>query len=133
MAKKSKDGSRSDRVRRELARAQADLHTAQDERRLAMVRGEQAVEKARQRAARWLEKATRRVERRAAAVSQIEVRLAATAPPATPEQAADSLQRIQEEHDATPQGQIVSPADGATAGNGAASAASEAGAGSEDR
>lgn len=74
--KKDRKG-REEKARRDLAKAQLLLHSAQEKRAQAITRGERAVERARQRAARWLEKATERVERRAGATARAEARLIA--------------------------------------------------------
>jgi Mg-chelatase subunit ChlI len=68
--KDGKDGEK--RARRKLSKTQAQLQVAQDKRRLATLKGEREVEQARIRSARRLDRATRSVEKRAAAVARAE-------------------------------------------------------------
>lgn len=95
MAKRKSSKELETKTRRKLAKAQADLRQAQEQRSLAMSRGEQDVERARLRAEQRLAKATMRVERRAGAVTRLEARLhslAAQASPHTPDGSADGGQ-----------------------------------------
>ncbi|HZU13870.1 MAG TPA: hypothetical protein VFB58_13595 [Chloroflexota bacterium] len=63
------------KAQKRLDRALLDLHAAQEERSEAIRQGEQDVKDAQERAARRLQKATERVERRTAVVSQARERL----------------------------------------------------------
>ncbi len=74
MAKKLMQ-DREIKVREQLARAQDQLQRAQQKRALVGVQGEHEVERARQRAAARLTRATMRVERHAARVSRTEAKL----------------------------------------------------------
>lgn len=65
------------KAQRRLDRALLDLHAAQEKRTEAIRQGEQDVKDAQERAARRLQKATERVERRAGAVSAARERLRA--------------------------------------------------------
>jgi hypothetical protein len=69
------------------------MQIAQEKRRQAMVRGEHEVEQARLRAAKWLEKATRRVEQSAANVAKAEAAVIRNSPPSSPATVADTLQQ----------------------------------------
>jgi hypothetical protein len=82
MAKDTSKKDPSDRARRKLAKAQMELSVAEEEHAQARVRGKQEVEQARLRAAKWLTKTGKRVDRRVAVVAKAEDRLAtlATAP-----------------------------------------------------
>ncbi len=76
----AKDGSKKDpieRARRKLTKAQMELSVAEEEHAQARVRGKQEIEQARLRAAKWLTKTGKRVDRRAATVTKTEDRLAA--------------------------------------------------------
>jgi hypothetical protein len=95
-----KDGSKKDpieKARRKLTKAQMELSVAEEEYAQARVRGKQEIEQARLRAAKWLTKTGKRVDRRAGTVAKAEARLATMisgedqAPPARaePEAAAD--------------------------------------------
>jgi hypothetical protein len=69
------------------------MQIAQEKRRQAMTRGEHEVEQARLRAAKWLEKATWRVEQSAALVARAEAAVIRAGPPSSPSSAAETLQR----------------------------------------
>lgn len=108
MGKRSGKKDRADKARRDLAKAQLDLHTAQEKRVQAITRGEHEVEQARQRAARWLAKATERVERRAGAMARAEARFIAFSASAgnnsllSPEHAAPDSTPILPQHEPIP-------------------------------
>jgi hypothetical protein len=70
---KKKDGER--KAKRKLAKAQLDLHIAQEKLVQARARGKQEIERARLRAARWSAKAAQEVERAAETVSRAETRV----------------------------------------------------------
>jgi hypothetical protein len=75
----AREGSKRDPVekaRRRLTKAQMELSVAEEEYVQARVRGKQEVEQARLRAAKWLTKTGKRVDRRAAGVVKAEDRLA---------------------------------------------------------
>jgi hypothetical protein len=100
MGKKTDKRDAEDRARRKLAKAQLQMQIAQEKRRQAMTRGEHEIEQARLRAAKWLEKATRRVEQSAAAVAKAEAGVAqaetggtAATMPSSPVAAVDVLQQ----------------------------------------
>jgi hypothetical protein len=73
MAKEKKDAER--KAKRKLAKAQLELHIAQEKLVQARARGKQEVEQARLRAARWSTKAAQEVERSAESVARAEARL----------------------------------------------------------
>lgn len=100
MGKKTDKRDAEDKARRKLAKAQLQMQVAQEKRRQAMTRGEHEIEQARLRAAKWLEKATRRVEQSAAAVAKAEASVAqaetgrtSTDAPPSPAAAANALQQ----------------------------------------
>jgi hypothetical protein len=93
MAKEAAKKDPSEKARRKLAKAQLELSVAQEEHAQARVRGKQEVEQARLRAAKWLTKTGKRVDRRAAAVVKAEERLAQLL--ATPEEAAPQSDDVQ--------------------------------------
>jgi hypothetical protein len=76
MAKDAAKKDPSEKARRKLAKAQLELNVAEEEHAQARVRGKQEVEQARLRAAKWLTKTGKRVDRRGAAVAKAEDRLA---------------------------------------------------------
>jgi hypothetical protein len=90
VGKKSDKREAEDKARRKLAKAQLQMQIAQEKRRQAMTRGEHEVEQARLRAAKWLEKATWRVEQSAALVARAEAAVIRAGPPSS---AAETLQR----------------------------------------
>jgi hypothetical protein len=65
-----------DKARRKLTKAQMELSVAEEEYAQARVRGRQEIEQARLRAAKWLTKTGKRVDRRAATVAKAEDRVA---------------------------------------------------------
>ncbi len=73
MAKRSKDPL--EQARRNLAKAQIDLHFAQEHRMSAMAQGEREVQEVQKRADRRSRKATERLEKRAGAVARAEAQL----------------------------------------------------------
>lgn len=75
MAKKSKGSKALARAQQKLARAQLALHVAQEKRAQAITRGEHEIERVRQHAAAREQKATTRVEKRAAGVARAEADL----------------------------------------------------------
>ncbi|HEX6506543.1 MAG TPA: hypothetical protein VF221_02830 [Chloroflexota bacterium] len=72
---KSDKGDPVQKARRKLAKAQMELSVAEEEHAQARVRGKQEIEQARLRAAKWLTKTGKRVDRRASAVAKAEERL----------------------------------------------------------
>lgn len=84
MSKGGGKKAREDRARRRLARAQLDLHAAQEKRAQAITRAESEVEQAKQRGNKWIAKATERVERRAGALARAEARLLSVSAPRHP-------------------------------------------------
>jgi hypothetical protein len=72
MPKGSKKVDATERARRKLAAALLDLRDAQDNRTAAILRGEEEVRAAQERAELRSRKATERVERKAAAVARAE-------------------------------------------------------------
>lgn len=74
MAKEKKKDAEQ-KAKRKLAKAQLDLHIAQEKLVQARARGKQEVEQARLRAARWSAKAAQDVEQAAEKVAQAESRL----------------------------------------------------------
>ena len=74
MAKERRKGGEK-KAKRKLAKAQLDLHIAQEKLVQARARGKQEVEQARLRAARWSTRAAQEVERSAEAVVRAEARL----------------------------------------------------------
>jgi hypothetical protein len=64
-----------EQARRRLAKAQLDLHFAQEQRISAMAQGERDVQEAQKRADRRSKKATERLEKRAGAVARAEAQL----------------------------------------------------------
>jgi hypothetical protein len=73
MAKRSKDPL--EQARRKLAKAQLDLHFAQEQRLAAMAQGERELQEAQKRSDRRTKKATERLEKRAGAVARAEAQL----------------------------------------------------------
>jgi len=76
MAREKKKGGER-KAKRKLAKAQLEMHIAQEKLVQARARGKQEVEQARLRAARWTTKAAQQVERSAEAVARAEARLVA--------------------------------------------------------
>lgn len=112
MGKKNKKANALDKAQQKFAKAQLELHVAQEKRAHAITQGEHEIERARHRAAARETKATTRLEKRAAAVARAEAAVLAltekkgaprqthAATPAvaaggvdTPQSAADALER----------------------------------------
>jgi predicted HTH transcriptional regulator len=83
MAKKSRAQDPEGRAERRLVKAQLALELAQDKLAQARERGRQEVDRARLLEAKWLAKASARVERRLAAVAAAEDELRSLQPAAT--------------------------------------------------
>jgi hypothetical protein len=96
VGKKSSAKSAGEKGRRRLVKAQMGLQIAQDKRRLAITKGEDEIEKVRQRAARRVEKATKRVEKYAALVSETESHLKASGVTDSPLAASDYLSSVED-------------------------------------
>lgn len=75
MAKRTDGSNALELARRKLAKAQIELHEAQEKRTRTMAKGERDVEQTRLKAERRLAKATQRVERRAALAARAETHL----------------------------------------------------------
>ena len=96
-----KDGGKKDateKARRKLTKAQMELSVAEEEHAQARVRGKQEIEKARLRAAKWLTKTGKRVDRRAAGVAKAEDRLAGLLRP-DPDASSDSEDALSREEE----------------------------------
>ena len=93
MAKRTGGKNREEKLKRKLDKAQTELRRVQEKRVLAMTRGEQKVEQARQQAADRLARATERVERRTAVVARLEAQLVE---PPSPDAAAETLDQVTE-------------------------------------
>lgn len=74
MAKKTKDTNPEEQARRDVTKSRLKLEAAQEKFAQERVRGQQEVERARLRAAKWLAKASQRVERRAEDLAEAEAR-----------------------------------------------------------
>lgn len=84
MAKKGGKSNQREEARRVLAKAQLRLEVAQEKHAQERVRGQQEVEAARLRAAKWLAKAAQRVDRRAQEVARAESQLTELETPTGP-------------------------------------------------
>ncbi len=84
----ARDGAKNDpveRAQRKLTKAQMALNVAQEEHAQARVRGKQEIEQARLRAAKWLTKTGKRVDRRAASLAKAKERLDQARAPIEPD------------------------------------------------
>jgi hypothetical protein len=111
MPKQSGKKDRVEKAQRRLAKAQIELHAAQEKRAQAITRGEHEIEEARQRAAAWVARATERVEKRAGAVARAEARLAAVTSPRRPDPLPLIMPGTRTE---VPRAEIIDPATAAT-------------------
>lgn len=105
MAREKKKGGER-KAKRKLAKAQLELHIAQEKLVQARARGKQEVEQARLRAARWSTKAAQQVERSADAVTRAEMRLHALqrSPREEPLESRPAVLIVPDEHSAVGSG-----------------------------
>jgi hypothetical protein len=107
MGKKSSDEDPVEKAQVRLAKAQLRFQVAEEKHAQARERGKQEIEKARLKQAKWLARATQRLERRAEAVARAEGRLlsltaghepdSAPAEASSPEAVADLLREREAE------------------------------------
>ncbi|HEX6509770.1 MAG TPA: hypothetical protein VF221_19250 [Chloroflexota bacterium] len=118
MAKRATRNKQDEKMQRKLQKARQRFEAAQNDYLLVRERGKQQVEKAQLQAERTLTKANERLERRAQVLARAEERALATgstttqvavvegnsdgtATPASPDTAANVVEQLQAEHDAS--------------------------------
>lgn len=108
MSKKSKRESPQERAERRVARAREKLAAAREIYTEEHARGQHEIEQAREKAARWLARATERIERREAALAAAQAEAAALGVEgmvtSEPTATADRLQHLQAEAGEAPAG-----------------------------